>query len=134
MIPLLSVVSCVSEPASNMKNLLFRGGLLLVAASSASALPLYDSFLYVDSVTNALIGKTDTRDSIQWFQAGPTAALTNQVVIRTIGSLNYPGHPPGRGNLVELGGPTNGVSARFSFKNGDVVFTGPLYYSFLMNL
>src|SRR5437870_2276622 len=115
-----------------MKTFVALTSSFLLTALTVSAIPLYESFNYDPSgggsATN-LIGKTDTGDSIQWFQAGPTAGLTNQPYI-DVGSLSYPGHPPGKGNKARLGGI--GCSARYSFKDSDVAITGTLYYSFLM--
>jgi hypothetical protein len=97
----------------------------------ASAIPLYDGFEYDNSSNTNLIGRIDTRDSIQWFQAAPDASLTNQPYIIP-GSLDYPGRPPGKGNRVGMGG--NGAAVRFSFKDTDVGLTGTLYYSFLLKV
>ncbi len=105
---------------------------LFISVASATAIPLYDGFEYDNSSNTNLIGRIDTRDSIQWFQAGPNAALTNQPSIAT-GSLNYPGRPPAKGNRVHMGG-NSGTAARFSLKNADVAVTGSLYYSFVLRI
>jgi hypothetical protein len=97
----------------------------------ASAIPLYEPFDYDNSSNTNLIGRVNNRDSIQWYQAGPDAGLTNQPYVDT-GSLEYPGHPPPRGNKARFGG--NGTSARYSLKDIDAAITGTIYYSFLFRI
>lgn len=98
---------------------------------SASAIPLYEPFNYDNITTTNLIGRINSYASIQWYQAGPNAGLTNQPWIDS-GSLEYPGRPPARGNKVRFGGI--GTSARFSFKDIDAAITGTLYYSFVFRI
>lgn len=105
---------------------------LTLAAGSAPAIPLYDGLEYDISSDTNLIGRIDTRDSIQWFQAGPNAALTNPPYVAP-GSLSYPGRPPAKGNRIQLGG-NSGMAARFSFKDADAAVTGTLYYSLLLRI
>src|SRR5205809_549758 len=104
--------------------------LAFVTALSASAIPLYESFDYdisAGGTATNLIGKTDTRDSIAWFLAGPKS--TNQAPLRLVTKLST--NTAAAGFIV--GFSKNGSSeSQFTyatniFQAGDIVFVAAAF-------